>query len=79
MGYFSLSTIPFLAPEMRGQDVVDPLTMPPDWGLAGPTLFVFLPERLGELPLVEDAFPNGYYEEYFSPEGEMLFAVYAVS
>ncbi len=79
MGYFSLSTIPFLAPDMRGQDVVDPLTGPPQWPLVGPTLFVFLPERLGELPLVEQTYPNGRYEEYHSPDGEFLFAVYAVS
>ena len=79
MGYFSLSTIPFLAPEMRGQDVIDPLTAPPEWFLNGPTLFVFLPERLGELPLVEQTYPNGRYQEFMSPDGEFLFAVYAVS
>lgn len=79
MGYFSLSTIPYLAPEMRGQDVADPLTEPPAWPLAGPTLFVFLPERLNELPLVEAAYPGGRYEEIRAPDGEFLGAVYAVS
>jgi hypothetical protein len=79
MGYFSLSTIPFLAPEMRGQDVAEPLTAPPEWALAGPTLFVFLPERLNELPLVEAAYPGGDYEEVRSADGELLFAVYRLS
>ena len=64
---------------MRGQDVVEPLSEPPVWPLTGPTLFVFLPERLGELPLVEQSFPDGRYEEFHSPLGELLFAVYAVS
>lgn len=79
MGYFSLSTIPFLAPEMRGQDVTEPLTGPPTWSLAGPTLFVFLPERLGELALVQQSYPNGRYEEFFDRNGQLLFALYAVA
>ena len=76
MGYFSLSTIPFLAPEKHGIDVLDPLTAPPDYPLRGPTLFIFLPERLGELDFVRQRYPDGTYEEFFSDKGEFLFAVY---
>lgn len=76
MGYFSLSTIPFLAPEKRGQEVIDPLAGPPDFALRGPTLFIFLPERLNELLLVQERFPGGVYQEFRSEAGELLFVVY---
>jgi len=59
MGYYSHSTIPYLAPDAIGEDVLAPLATPPDWPLTGPTMFIFLPERQGELELVEGAYPGG--------------------
>lgn len=76
MGYYSLSTIPFLAPAKRGIDILDPLAAPPDFPLNGPTLFIFLPERLNELDLVRQRFPDGTYQEFYSDRGEFLFAAY---
>jgi hypothetical protein len=76
MGYFSLSTIPFLAPDKNGIDIIEPLTIPPDFLIDSPTLFIFLPERLNELELVRQRYPDGAYEEFFSDKGEFLFAVY---
>jgi 4-amino-4-deoxy-L-arabinose transferase-like glycosyltransferase len=76
MGYFSLSTIPFLAPDKNGIDIIEPLTIPPDFLIDGPTLFIFLPERLSELELVRQRYPDGAYEEFYSDKGEFLFAVY---
>jgi len=76
MGYFSHSTIPFLAPGRRGQDVVEPLTGPPDFDLTAPALFVFLPERLNELEFVRQAYPNGRYQEFYAGDGALLFAIY---
>ena len=78
MGYFSLATIQFLAPRMDGEDVIEPLSAPPDWGLEGPTLFLFLPERLPELDWVRMRYPDGRYREFFSDKGTMLFAAYEV-
>ena len=79
MGYFSLATIPYLAPDMAGEDVVEPLSAPPAWGLDGPTLFLFLPERLDELELVRISYPGGRYREFFSDKGVMTFAAYELS
>lgn len=59
MGYASHSTIPYLAPAMKGQDVNAPLQTAPAWPLEGPTIFLFLPERAGELALVQAAYPSG--------------------
>ena len=76
MGYFSLSTIPFLAPEKQAQDVIEPLTGPSALPLRGPTLFIFLPERLHELEFVRQQVPDGTMQEFRNENGELLFVVY---
>ncbi len=76
MGYFSLSTIPFLAPDKQAQDVIEPLTGPAALPLRGPTLFIFLPERLNELPFVQQQAPGGTTQEFRDENGELLFVVY---
>jgi len=78
MGYYSLSTIPFLAPMKKGIDITEPLSVPPDFPLSGPTLFIFLPERINELNLVRARYPVGEYQEFYSDKGELLFAAYEV-
>ncbi|MGQ9925809.1 MAG: ArnT family glycosyltransferase [Chloroflexaceae bacterium] len=73
-------TLPYLAPHIERLDVHDPLREPPDPTLIArdhPTVFVFVPERAGELGLVQFAFPNGTLEEVPSPvDGTPLFTVY---
>ncbi|MGB9632394.1 MAG: ArnT family glycosyltransferase, partial [Chloroflexaceae bacterium] len=73
-------TLPYLAPHIERFDVHDPLREPPGPTLAAhdhPTAFVFVPERAGELGLVQFAFPNGTVEEAPSPvDGAPLFTVY---
>ena len=76
MGYFSLSTIPFLAPQKRAQDIIEPLTGPPALTPDAPALFIFLPERLSELALVQQRFPGGETREFRGPQEELLFVVY---
>jgi 4-amino-4-deoxy-L-arabinose transferase-like glycosyltransferase len=80
MGYYSLGTVPYLVSEAVGIDVpAEPITTQPEWVLNGPTIFIFLPERLGELGLVQRTYPNGSYREFFSDvNGQMLFASYEV-
>ena len=63
MGYFSLNTIPYLAQNVQAVDIVDPLGGPPTWPIAKTTWAIFLPERLDELALVQQAYPTGTYEE----------------
>lgn len=78
MGYYSLSTIPFLAPQMNPTEVIDPLAGVPTWTLNGPTRFIFLPEREGELFFVQQAFPNGLIRRHLLPDGRHVFTVYEV-
>ncbi len=76
-------TLPYLAPHIERVDVHDPLREPPGPTLAAhdhPTAFVFVPERAGELGLVQFAFPYGTVEEAPSPvDGAPLFTVYRLS
>ncbi len=59
MGYYSHSSIPYLAPHANGHDVLQPLTSAPNWELTGPTVFVFLPERAAEMAWVQERYPGG--------------------
>jgi 4-amino-4-deoxy-L-arabinose transferase-like glycosyltransferase len=78
MGYASHSTIPYLAPYMRGIDIGEPIASAPGVNVQDNLLFIFLPERLGELVYVQTAFPNGIYQEFHRETGELLFVVYDV-
>ena len=68
--YVDFGSLPYLAPHVRGQDVIEPLQAPPPLDLAcgDEVAFVFLPERLSELEWVLRTFP-GETEEVSSPAG----------
>jgi 4-amino-4-deoxy-L-arabinose transferase-like glycosyltransferase len=82
--YWSFGTIPFLAPQVEGKDVVEPLSSLPDFvdqgaGEGGQGLaFLFLPERLGELAWVEQAFPGGQVREFHDAYDRLRFTAYIV-
>jgi hypothetical protein len=78
MGYYGFSTHPFVAPQVTGNDVLDPLTEPPTWPITGRTFFVFLPHRDGERALVEAAYPGGAAQQYYERNGQPLFWMYTV-
>lgn len=78
MGYATHSTIPYLAPQMRGIDIVEPVSTAPTTNSEDNLLFIFLPERLEEFVYVQAAFPNGIYQEFYRETGEPLFVVYDV-
>jgi 4-amino-4-deoxy-L-arabinose transferase-like glycosyltransferase len=77
--YYGFQTIPFIAPNAAGIDVATPWSAasePPE--LTGPTLFAFIPERLGELDTVRSWFPEGTVSDYQLPSGEFLYTSYVV-
>jgi 4-amino-4-deoxy-L-arabinose transferase-like glycosyltransferase len=75
--YWSFGTMTFLAPAVVGQDVVEPLSAPPDFVDEGqPAVFVFLPERAAELAWVQQAFPDGRLQEFRDSAGELRFIAY---
>jgi len=83
--YWKFGTMTFLAPEVSGQDVVDPLTGPPHIaGSAGVVeaghslIFVFLPQRAADLIWVEQAFPKGQVQGFYDTSGRLRFTAYRV-
>ncbi len=81
--YWGFGTMPFLAPEVVGIDVVDPLDAPPTFAddvLAADrnSVFLFLPERVGELVWVREALPNGRTREFQDSAGAIRFIAYEV-
>jgi hypothetical protein len=76
MGYYSLSTIPYIAADVQATDVLEPLLAPPAWHITSPTEFIFLPERAGERQYIEQQFPGGTYREYRDIKGGLLFGIY---
>lgn len=79
MGYYSIASITYLEPEFTAQDVMQPLTTPPTWPLRAPTLFIFLPERRGELDWVARSYPGGQITQHARTDGTILFITYEVT
>ncbi len=76
--YYEFGAIRFLAPNVPGQNAVEPLQGPPDFvDVSRPAVFIFLPERASERAWVEDAFPGGRAQEYRTGD-RIDFVVYTV-
>ena len=79
MYYAGNENMAFLAPDATVFDVEQPwdaAAEPP--GLTGPTLFAFVPERMGELDLVRAWFPDGTMTVSTLPDGEEILTTYVV-
>lgn len=79
MWYDGFGNIAFIAPDANGLSVEQPWTTakaPPV--LIGRSLFVFLPERAGELSVVRSWFPGGQSRNVTSPTGQPLYTEYLV-
>ena len=71
--------MPFLAPGVPGQDVVDPLAATPDFvDSERGAVFLFLPERVAELAFVQEAYPGGRLQELYDVHGGLRFVAYEV-
>ena len=69
----------FLAPQIVGQDVVDPLRAPPEFVETGrDSTFIFLPERVEEMSWVQQSFPRGLVREFRDSKGRLRFTAYEV-
>lgn len=69
----------FLAPQVTGQDVEQPLVEPPDWPLGPRTAFVFVPERESEFGLVQQRYPGGSERWFYDHKGQPLFLLYEIA
>ncbi len=77
--YYGFATIPFLAPGVQGTDVTQPLKSEAELKTSpGPAVFVFLPERRGEMEIVLRIYPEGLLREFRDQKGQILFIAYEV-
>lgn len=89
MYYEGNENIEFLAPDATAIDVGQPwkaIEIKQPWTatvtpptLTGPTLFAFVPERLGELDIVRGWFPDGTTSVLTAPDGEEILTTYVVA
>ena len=74
--FYGFATIPYFARGVVGVDVNQPIQGPPDFvNPARKAVFVFLPERQGELDMVRQSYPSGRLRE-FREKGQFLFVAY---
>ena len=77
--YWKFGAMTFLAPEVSGYDVVEPLNSPPGFvDESRAAVFIFLPERVGELIWVQQAFPDRRVREFYDGAGRLRFTAYEV-
>jgi 4-amino-4-deoxy-L-arabinose transferase-like glycosyltransferase len=78
--YWGFGTMGFLAPQVEGHDIEQPLTGPPvvpDTGQG--RVFSLLPDRARELQWVQAAFPGGQVREFYDDRERLRFIAYEAS
>ena len=80
MGYYSIASLDFLVPEVRGIDMNAP------WGsadnprvAANEAVFVFLPEHREDLVGVRVAYPDGTLHEERTSAGTLVYWLYELN
>jgi hypothetical protein len=77
LGYYSIPSIQYLAPQVKGIDVPVPWKSFDKTGLSSKhIIFVFLPERKKEIGIIKAEYPNGVLDEEKAWNNQVLFWVY---
>jgi uncharacterized membrane protein len=77
--YIGHGTIRYMAPNLNGMDVRQPIHAPPDFvDRSHRAVFIFHPARIGEFEFVRQAYPDGKRIDYKKPNGQAIFLVYEV-
>lgn len=79
--YLGIGSLKYLAPNLKGQDVIDPVATPQDLDFvkgARTGIFAFVPGRVNELAQVMKKFPGGARHDYAKPDGQPLLTIYEV-
>lgn len=80
--FWGFPTLPFLVPDADAEDILEPMVEPPspamlEGGKGG--VFVILPERINELQVVREGFPEGeLFHLYRAADEQFLAAIYIV-
>ncbi len=79
MGYYSISSLPYLAPHIRGFDHRYPWGSPDNPELTNDhLLFVLLPNHEEDLKAIMDTYSSGILREEYDPYGGLLYWYYEV-
>jgi hypothetical protein len=77
MGFYSIASLPYLAPKIVGLDMLEPwgsqLTPKPD---SSRLVFVFLPQNSAQIPLVQADYQGGKLFEEMTYRGKILYYYY---
>ena len=80
MGYYSIPSLQYLVPHIKGLDMNSP------WGSSQnpqPTsdhlMFVFLPDHEHQIPVVQRDYPGGVLIQEFDRSGRALYWLYEVA
>ena len=80
MGYYSVPSIQYLVPEIKGTDINDSWSPAFKLGITSRHLiFVFLPDREAQTSLVQADFPNGKLIDIPAADGKLLYTLYEVN
>jgi 4-amino-4-deoxy-L-arabinose transferase-like glycosyltransferase len=77
LGYYSISSLPYLAPHIHGVDMNFPWGSPQNPTVSGNRMiFVFIPGSEAELAAVRQDYPGGKYLEQKYRDGSLLYYLY---
>jgi hypothetical protein len=78
MGYYSIPTIPYLVPQVEGIDVREWESEDPDVPkpVSKYLVFIFRPENMEDLPVIQTEFPGGDLLERKAYNGETMYFLY---
>lgn len=77
MGFYSIPSTQFLAPQFQGIDIHFPWRDPQNPKPAQEHLiFVILPHLEAEIPLVQEDYPGGSLSQVYANDGAVLFHIY---
>jgi 4-amino-4-deoxy-L-arabinose transferase-like glycosyltransferase len=80
MGYYSIPSLQYLVPEIEGLDMTHPWGSPDNpQPTSNQLVFVLLPDHEGELPAIQDDFPDGILTRELDRKGQPLYWLYEVT
>lgn len=80
MGYYSISSLPYLAPHITGVEILHPWGSPENPPPVGDHLiFAFLRNHGDDLAAVQASYPGGNLRTYYTRSGEVLYWLYEYS
>lgn len=78
MGFYTHSTVPYLAPHVDGHEVLVPIAEYDEFDTNSDLLFLILPERVDEMEYLHSHYPGGFLQTHLGHEGQVLFISYSL-